>query len=406
MNGGPFSRQPPFTVQRLCELVAHPTLQHTSVGKYLRAVERVLLVTTPFSPAPPPSTSGADADPTTIAPGSGNPLVPPAFALEKPLFQPIPFLMREGEEGESGAEVAGAGFMAAAVHPGALKSQQQDTVDQNSHMEVDSDAIQGSGRHPSTIDPSNAAAPPVITTTPAVTTDPSGSEPFLGRVDEMDAGPLSGNGSAPPSRHHLTDASSSQETPTGVVAHGLNEAPQALSSTTDLSGRDFGAYREAHDGESEAESDHGSVTTVASTDTESTFANDDAASTGSLSKRRRVSRLPRTTSTQSLRERFVSSGMELVDPAKEEDKRLAETDGSNDSTMMSMTGRNEDQSDGKEPGTITGGPGAGSGHVHLHHVKLDDEAGSESSSKELPDQGHGIKIDNTAAHTSEEPNGT
>ncbi|KAJ3047052.1 hypothetical protein HK097_000275, partial [Rhizophlyctis rosea] len=37
--------EPPFTLQRLCELAIRPTEHHKSVWKYLRAVEKCLLVT-------------------------------------------------------------------------------------------------------------------------------------------------------------------------------------------------------------------------------------------------------------------------------------------------------------------------------------------------------------------------
>lgn len=38
-------RAPPFTVQRLAELAANPRGHYRSVGKYIRALERTLLVT-------------------------------------------------------------------------------------------------------------------------------------------------------------------------------------------------------------------------------------------------------------------------------------------------------------------------------------------------------------------------
>jgi len=40
-----FARSPPFTIQRLCELALYPRRQYTSLPKYLRAVSRVLSVT-------------------------------------------------------------------------------------------------------------------------------------------------------------------------------------------------------------------------------------------------------------------------------------------------------------------------------------------------------------------------
>ncbi|TFK27408.1 PPP4R2-domain-containing protein [Coprinopsis marcescibilis] len=116
-----FDDNPPFTIQRLCELLIEPKKHYKTVGKYLRAVEKSILVTSTYDafPVPPPS-----AQPTITAipaPTNGNGLhdissnfqtifprqgpapsssVPssPSFATRgsftpsTPLFSPIPFL--------------------------------------------------------------------------------------------------------------------------------------------------------------------------------------------------------------------------------------------------------------------------------------------------------------------------
>ncbi|KAF6764842.1 PPP4R2-domain-containing protein [Ephemerocybe angulata] len=53
-----FDEGPPFTIQRLCELLLDPKRHYKSVGKYLRAVEKSILVTSSHNSFPSePSTS-------------------------------------------------------------------------------------------------------------------------------------------------------------------------------------------------------------------------------------------------------------------------------------------------------------------------------------------------------------
>ncbi|KAG2020754.1 hypothetical protein CC2G_006060 [Coprinopsis cinerea AmutBmut pab1-1] len=110
-----FDEKPPFTIQRLCELLLEPKKNYKSVGKYLRAVEKSILVTSahdafPSVPLEPTSTfplpsrangNGASQDNVqTTAPSSSSsvPSSPLAFATRRsstpstPLFSPIPFL--------------------------------------------------------------------------------------------------------------------------------------------------------------------------------------------------------------------------------------------------------------------------------------------------------------------------
>ncbi|KAJ2917201.1 hypothetical protein MD484_g3177, partial [Candolleomyces efflorescens] len=84
---------PPFTIQRLCELLLEPQKQYKSVGKYLRAVEKSILVTSTFDSFPQDASS-------SNAPSNGRPAVPSTQPLvftsrsrpSTPLFSPIPFL--------------------------------------------------------------------------------------------------------------------------------------------------------------------------------------------------------------------------------------------------------------------------------------------------------------------------
>jgi len=86
-----FDEGPPFTIQRLAELLLHPFREYRMVGKYLRAIERVLSVTSSFDPqiyapiAPPAAEPGANVT------GPSTPSTPFQLA-STPLFSPIPFL--------------------------------------------------------------------------------------------------------------------------------------------------------------------------------------------------------------------------------------------------------------------------------------------------------------------------
>lgn len=85
---------PPFTIQRLCELLLEPQKQYKSVGKYLRAVEKSILVTSTYDSFPP------DASLSSNAPSNGRAAVPSTQPLaftsrsrpSTPLFSPIAFL--------------------------------------------------------------------------------------------------------------------------------------------------------------------------------------------------------------------------------------------------------------------------------------------------------------------------
>jgi serine/threonine-protein phosphatase 4 regulatory subunit 2 len=84
------ARNPPFTIQRVCQLCLSPDLYYKSVGKYLRAVERSLLVTSTWDLFPP------------LPPSEEEYAVNPASASSRslrdsstPLFSPIPFLHQD-----------------------------------------------------------------------------------------------------------------------------------------------------------------------------------------------------------------------------------------------------------------------------------------------------------------------
>ncbi|KAH8116870.1 hypothetical protein DFH11DRAFT_1136266 [Phellopilus nigrolimitatus] len=90
-----FEGNPPFSIQRVCEIVTRPRVHFKSAGKYLRALERALLVTSTIDAFPliPPE------DPRTAAH-----MFTPTGSLREattPLFSPIPFLHEDARRSRS-----------------------------------------------------------------------------------------------------------------------------------------------------------------------------------------------------------------------------------------------------------------------------------------------------------------
>ena len=86
----PNNRNAPFTIQRVCELCVRPLEHYKAVGKYLRAVEKALLVTSTWDSFPNPVISEAKTNgngPTTTLLPAGLISTPTT-----PIFSPIPFL--------------------------------------------------------------------------------------------------------------------------------------------------------------------------------------------------------------------------------------------------------------------------------------------------------------------------
>ncbi|KAJ7470622.1 PPP4R2-domain-containing protein [Mycena latifolia] len=91
-----FDSNPPFTIQRVCELCLYPKQNYNCVGKYLRAVEKSLLVTSTFDSFPPLTDNERDTTVRTIATSIGSTSAPPT-----PLFSPIPFLHDDARRSKS-----------------------------------------------------------------------------------------------------------------------------------------------------------------------------------------------------------------------------------------------------------------------------------------------------------------
>lgn len=113
-----FEGQPPFTIQRLSELILRPTEHHHTLAKYVSAIKRLLSVTATRDAFPAFSSeeeetltasaisgetingNGNAATASLFRSRSGTPV--PGSPSTAPLFSPIPFLMKSGDEGMPG----------------------------------------------------------------------------------------------------------------------------------------------------------------------------------------------------------------------------------------------------------------------------------------------------------------
>ncbi|KAK0197243.1 PPP4R2-domain-containing protein [Armillaria mellea] len=88
----------PFTIQRVCELCLNPMRHYKSVGKYLRAMEKSLLVTSTWDSFPKSSGDdiGTKVSLNVVGVPSRTSSVPAT-----PLFSPIPFLHSDARRSKS-----------------------------------------------------------------------------------------------------------------------------------------------------------------------------------------------------------------------------------------------------------------------------------------------------------------
>ncbi|KAF9227606.1 hypothetical protein BS17DRAFT_774016 [Gyrodon lividus] len=90
-----FDDNPPFTIQRVCELCVSPMQHYKFIGKYLRAIEKSLLVTSTWDafPQEPPRNGFSMA---TVSVGPMTQSTPAT-----PMFSPIPFLHDDARRSKS-----------------------------------------------------------------------------------------------------------------------------------------------------------------------------------------------------------------------------------------------------------------------------------------------------------------
>lgn len=114
-----FENQPPFTIQRLAELILRPTEHHHTLPKYVSALKRLLSVTAtrdafPVHVGEEEDELGVESygvESETLENGASTPhssarartTSVPGSPTTAPLFSPIPFLMKSGDEGLPGA---------------------------------------------------------------------------------------------------------------------------------------------------------------------------------------------------------------------------------------------------------------------------------------------------------------
>ncbi|ORY28307.1 hypothetical protein BCR39DRAFT_565450 [Naematelia encephala] len=221
---------PPFTLQRLAELLLRPTAYHTSLGKYLRAVEKSLLVTTPWEPPSydyipgmtlPAARSifgGSTSSASSVASdlGDEDSMMPPGAST--PMFSPIPFLVRDTEEDDEihhGGGTNGRGLDDGLMSPLILGSgapSVRSPTPEPDEQEQEQEQPSGNGA-----------------------SDPA-HQPYLGRVDELDTGPIDSYSASPTINGHGHGHVAGEEGGTGeggnMTPHGMSERPVPISSTT------------------------------------------------------------------------------------------------------------------------------------------------------------------------------
>ncbi|WWD16110.1 hypothetical protein CI109_100535 [Kwoniella shandongensis] len=276
---------PPFTIQRLAELLLQPTLYHTSLGKFLRAIEKGLLVTTPWEPpsysyvAPAAISSGRSIIGGSTSSDSGydtDSTMPPGSST--PMFSPIPFLSHPDSEllgGEPGANgqhrglddglmsplmlggestmgggegfgFGGSSTSNAAAGSSNARSPTPEPEDDDGDTEMAS-ATEGESSSPTAIageiPPRPEPAQGQYTSTEH--TDPA-HQSYLGRVDELDTGPITSSpikeedgSNSPVAKRNGHGGSEEVPPPTtgtgeggNMAPHGMSEKPVPISSTT------------------------------------------------------------------------------------------------------------------------------------------------------------------------------
>ncbi|KAF8481523.1 PPP4R2-domain-containing protein [Gautieria morchelliformis] len=90
-----FDSDPPFTIQRLCELCVEPRIHYKAIGKYLRAVERTILVTSTRDMYP------SEVDTGDVEMGASFGDNESLRLAMTPVFSPIPFLHDDARRSRS-----------------------------------------------------------------------------------------------------------------------------------------------------------------------------------------------------------------------------------------------------------------------------------------------------------------
>jgi len=160
-----FDEGPPFTIQRVCELCLRPKEHYRTVGKYLRAVEKSLLVTSSWDAFPLEKESDTPAHLATVS------MYPtPSTVPATPLFSPIPFLHDDPRRSKSRSPPPSPLTLSAASSDGAIPA---DSLGQKALGLVDE-----------LDDPSPGHMSEHPTALSSVTTTTTSSRPFLGSLEQ------------------------------------------------------------------------------------------------------------------------------------------------------------------------------------------------------------------------------
>lgn len=231
---------PPFTIQRLAELLLAPTKLHSTLGKFLRAVEKLLSVSTAYSPpsytyVPPPTLPLDDSEEMITIPRDTSSTVPPGSMT--PLFSPIPFLSSHDMDGldESLMDAGEGGVEDGLMSPLALESgvfSHQQGPRRSPTPEPGDDVEMGDEANPDHPDPEEPSRPSAPEPTEAASAPANGESenpghaPYMGRVDELDAGPITSNG------HSNEDEVRGVGERGDMAPHGMSERPVPITATT------------------------------------------------------------------------------------------------------------------------------------------------------------------------------
>ncbi|KAL8832699.1 MAG: hypothetical protein Q9191_000100 [Dirinaria sp. TL-2023a] len=96
-----FTKAPPHTAQRLAELILRPTKHYRTLPSYLRALERIVSVSSPLSDFPLPSIPFASTSNSGLLNGSLTPERQDEETVSGATLTPIPWLSRNGSTSSS-----------------------------------------------------------------------------------------------------------------------------------------------------------------------------------------------------------------------------------------------------------------------------------------------------------------
>ncbi|ORX33773.1 hypothetical protein BD324DRAFT_638524 [Kockovaella imperatae] len=258
---------PPFTIQRIAELLVSPTRIHTSLGKFLRAIEKSLLVTSSWEPPsyiPMPMSLIAPTEPVFSAASSSASPARSTISLDDeesmmprgsatPMFSPITFFREESTDGDMEVDLSepmtgqpGEDHQAVRAEDGLMSplllgdESPKPNDGPASGENVDGgfkfapapqvrsptpEPEQSRGGGGSSANPNALSLSGSISLETGESSDP-GNQPYLGRVDELDTGPMV---SAPELEGETARGAGEAG---NMVQHGMSDRPVPLSSTT------------------------------------------------------------------------------------------------------------------------------------------------------------------------------